>query len=141
MYEKSRFTVKEFINDYKNKHDIIYVKNCTEAINKLAEIWSYDYKNSIVLSTFMEHHSNDLPWRKNFNVKYIDIDKNGCLDIADLKRKLNTYGNKISLLVLTGASNVTGSINSIHEIASLAHSFGVKVLVDGAQLEIGRAHV
>lgn len=134
MYEKSRFIVKQFIDDYKDICDVIYVKNCTEAINKLAEIWAYDHKNSIILSTFMEHHSNDLPWRKNFDVKYIDIDKNGCLNINDLKNKLNIYGNKISLVVVSGASNVTGSKNSIHDIAKIVHSFGAKILVDGAQL-------
>ncbi len=134
MYEKSRLIVKEFIDDYKDTCDIIYVKNCTEAINKLAEIWAYDHKNSIILSTFMEHHSNDLPWRKNFHVKYIDIDKNGCLNINDLISKLNIYGNKISLVVVSGASNVTGSKNFIHDIAKIVHGFGVKLLVDGAQL-------
>ncbi|WP_040191617.1 aminotransferase class V-fold PLP-dependent enzyme [Clostridium culturomicium] len=134
MYEKSRFIVKQFIDDYKDICDVIYVKNCTEAINKLAEIWAYDHKNSIILSTFMEHHSNDLPWRRNFDVKYIDIDKNGCLNINDLKNKFNIYGNKISLVVVSGASNVTGSKNSIHDIAKIVHSFGAKILVDGAQL-------
>lgn len=133
-YEESRLTVKQFINDYKDIYDVIYVKNCTEAINKLAEIWANDYKNSIVLSTSMEHHSNDLPWRKNFDVKYVDVDDNGCLNIDDLKNKLNMYNKKISLVVVTGASNVTGSVNTIHEIAKLVHSYGAKILVDGAQL-------
>lgn len=134
MYEKSRLIVKQFIDDYKDICDVVYVKNCTEAINKLAEVWAYDHKDSIILSTFMEHHSNDLPWRKNFNVKYVDVDKNGCLNINDLKNKLNIYGNKISLVVVSGASNVTGSKNFIHDIAKIVHSFGVKILVDGAQL-------
>lgn len=134
MYEKSRYIVKEFIDDYKDNFDVVFVKNCTEAINKLSELWAYEHKNSIILSTFMEHHSNDLPWRKNFDVKYIDIDENGCLDINDLKHKLNIYGNKISLLVVSGASNVTGSKNPIHQMAKLVHNLGIKILVDGAQL-------
>lgn len=134
VYEKSRTTVKQFINDYKDKYEVIYVKNCTEAINKLAEIWSYDFKGSIVLSTFMEHHSNDLPWRKNFDVKYIDTDEKGCLSISDLKNKLNLYKGKVSLVTLTGASNVTGTKNSIYDISKLVHSYGAKILIDGAQL-------
>ncbi len=134
MYDKSRIVVKQFINDYKDNYEVIYVKNCTEAINKLARIWAYSYKGSTVLSTFMEHHSNDLPWRENFNVKYIDVDERGCLSISDLKNKLNLYRGKVSLVTITGASNVTGMKNSIYDIAKLVHSYGAKLLVDGAQL-------
>lgn len=134
LYEKSRFIVKDFINDFDDKYDVIYVKNCTEAINKLAGIWASAFSGSIILSTFMEHHSNDLPWRKNFDVKYISLDKNGCLDINDLKNKLELYKGKISLVAVSGASNVTGVINPIHYIASLVHSYDAKLLVDGAQL-------
>lgn len=134
LYDKSRIIVKEYINDYKDNYEVIYVKNCTEAINKLAGIWANNFKDSIILSTYMEHHSNDLPWRKNFNVKYINVDDNGCLSISDLKNKLNEYKDKVSLVTITGASNVTGLKNSIHDIAKLVHSYGAKLLVDGAQL-------
>ncbi len=134
MYENSRESVKLFINDYNNVMDVIYVKNCTEAINKLAGILSSKYRDSIILTTSMEHHSNDLPWRKNFNVKYIELDELGCLDMNDLKQKLELYNGQISLVAVTGASNVTGTKNSIYSIANLAHSYGAKILVDGAQL-------
>ncbi len=40
----------------------------------------------------------------------------------------------MKLLAVTGASNVTGYLNPIHKIANLAHKYGSKILVDGAQL-------
>lgn len=134
MYENSREIVKFFINDYSNIMDVIYVKNCTEAINKLAGILASHDKGSIILSTSMEHHSNDLPWRKNFKVKYVEIDEQGYLDMNDLKAKLELYNGKVSLVAITGASNVTGIKNPIYTIANLVHSYGAKILVDGAQL-------
>lgn len=134
MYETSREIVKFFINDYSDMMDVIYVKNCTEAINKLAGILANQDKESIILSTSMEHHSNDLPWRKNFEVKYIEVDDEGYLDMDDLKSKLELYNGRISLVAITGASNVTGIKNPIYTIANLAHSYGAKILVDGAQL-------
>jgi len=76
MYENSRLIVKNFLDDHDNLMDVIYVKNCTEAINKLAGILSSKKKGSIVLSTFMEHHSNDLPWRKDFTVIHKNPSKN-----------------------------------------------------------------
>ncbi|MEG0133648.1 MAG: aminotransferase class V-fold PLP-dependent enzyme [Clostridium sp.] len=134
IYENSRIVVKSFLGDCNNLMDVIYVKNCTEGINKLAGILATKKKGSIVLSTSMEHHSNDLPWRNNFNVKYVNIDSRGCLDMDDLKSKLEMYGDNISLVAITGASNVTGIKNPIYSIANLVHSFGAKILVDCAQL-------
>lgn len=134
MYENSREIVKFFVNDYSDMMDVIYVKNCSEAINKLAGILASHDKGSIVLSTSMEHHSNDLPWRKDFHVKYVEIDKYGYLDMNDLKTKLEQYSGRVSLVAITGASNVTGIKNPIYTIANMAHSYGAKILVDGAQL-------
>jgi selenocysteine lyase/cysteine desulfurase len=40
----------------------------------------------------------------------------------------------ISLLAVTGASNVTGEILPIRELAALAHEYGARIVVDAAQL-------
>ncbi len=82
----------------------------------------------------MEHHSNDLPWRDKYNVDYIEVDDCGRLVMEDLRSKLIRYGDKVKLVTIAGASNVTGYINPIYDIAKLVHEFGCKILVDGAQL-------
>ncbi len=82
----------------------------------------------------MEHHSNDLPWRKYFQVKYIDVDIDGKLDIQDYEQKLRQYCGQVRLVAVSGASNVTGYKNDIHYLARLAHKYGAKILIDGAQL-------
>lgn len=134
LYEASKSEVLKFVGANKNFCDVIYVKNCSEAINKIANLLAYKNTDSIVLSSFMEHHSNDLPWRKNFNVKYVKVDSKGVLNIDDLKSKLEQYNGKVLLVALTGASNVTGHKNDIYQIARLTHSYGAKLLIDGAQL-------
>lgn len=131
LYESARKTIADFVNVSPQTHNIIFCKNTTEAVNKLAFHLCKD--DSIILSSFMEHHSNDLPWRPS-NIKYIDTDETGRLSIEDLKRKLVQYSSKVKLVTITGASNVTGLKNPIYNIAKLAHRFGVKILVDGAQL-------
>ncbi len=134
IYELSRKIICSFVHcDYK-KNTVIYVKNATEAINKLSYTFYDLYKNSIILTTRMEHHSNDLPWRKNFKVDYVEVDELGKLKIDDLETKLRKYEGKVKLVCVTGASNVTGYKNPIYEIAKIVHSFHAKILVDGAQL-------
>lgn len=134
IYEDSRETVGKFVEADLDKDTVIYVKNTTEAINKLSyRLCCYD-DDSIILTTSMEHHSNDLPWRNKYKIDYIEVDEFGRLVMEDLKNKLIKYGDKVKLVTITGASNVTGYINPIYDIAKLVHAYGCKILVDGAQL-------
>jgi len=73
----------------------------------------------MILSTSMEHHSNDLPWRDKYDMDYINVNSNGTLSIEDLKLKLKKYENVVKLVTVTGASNVTGAKNPIYDIAKL----------------------
>lgn len=134
LFEDSRKRVLNFVNADEHKYTAIYVKNATEAINKLSYRLCYGYKKCIVLSTSMEHHSNDLPWRGKFIVDYVSVDNSGRLSIDDLEHKLYKYGGKVKLVTVAGASNVTGVVNPIHKIAAIAHKHGAMICVDGAQL-------
>nr|WP_243108625.1 aminotransferase class V-fold PLP-dependent enzyme [Clostridium rectalis] len=133
VYEEGRKAVADFIGVDREKNTIIFVKNTTEAINKLSNMLYEKYDDSIILSTEMEHHSNDLPWRK-FDIDYIKVDDNGVLLLSDLENKLKKYEGKVKLVAVTGASNVTGYKNNIYEIAKLTHYYGAQIFVDGAQL-------
>ncbi|KRQ86200.1 putative cysteine desulfurase [Caloramator mitchellensis] len=133
LYENSRNKILRFVGADIENYTAIYVKNTTEAINKLSNRLCKDDK-CVVLSTSMEHHSNDLPWRNKFIVDYIETDECGRFSLDDLEKKLIKYNRKVKLVTVTGASNVTGYINPIHQIAKLAHKNGAMILVDGAQL-------
>jgi selenocysteine lyase/cysteine desulfurase len=134
LYEDSRNIILNFVQANLDNDIAIYVKNTTEGINKLANRLYDKDKNSIILSTEMEHHSNDLPWRAKYKVDYIMIEKDGRLSLNDLENKLKKYNGLVKLVTVTGASNVTGLLNPIHEIAKIAHKYNSKILVDGAQL-------
>ncbi|SEF87421.1 Selenocysteine lyase/Cysteine desulfurase [Caloramator fervidus] len=133
IYETSRKKVMEFVGADPMMDTVIYVKNTTEAINKLANRLCKDDK-CVILSTLMEHHSNDLPWREKFFVDYVETDNCGKLSLEDLEMKLKKYEGKVKLVTVTGASNVTGYVNPYYKIAKLAHKYGAMILVDGAQL-------
>ncbi len=133
-YDNSRNIVLDFVKADPNHHVAIFVKNTTEAINKLSYRLKNEIKDGIVLSTYMEHHSNDLPWRYKYKVDYVEVDEKGRLSLDHLEYLLKKYKGKVKLVTVTGASNVTGYINPIHRIARLAHKYGSKIMVDGAQL-------
>lgn len=134
VFERSRAAILNFFDASSDEYSVIFVKNTTEAINKLSNRLCKGVKNEVVLSTEMEHHSNDLPWRKNYRVDYINVDRYGRLDIDDIECKLKKYDGAVKLVTVSGASNVTGFINPCHAIAAIAHRFGAKIMVDGAQL-------
>lgn len=133
LYEQSRETVRLFCNIRDDDHTIIFGKNATEAINKLARRIPLP-DDAVIFSSEMEHHSNDLPWRMRAPVIHIGVDGCGRLNMDDLKEKLETYRGRVKLLALTGASNVTGYINPLPEIAELVHRYGAELMVDAAQL-------
>lgn len=134
LYQESRKFLMDFFNiKNKDKYVVIYVNNTTEGINKLARTFKKD-RDEVVLTSRMEHHSNDLPWRNRAKVDYVDVDEQGRLKIEELEEKLNKNYGKVKYVSLTGASNVTGYINDIHFIAKLVHKYGAKLIVDGAQL-------
>ncbi|MGL4451958.1 MAG: aminotransferase class V-fold PLP-dependent enzyme [Sarcina sp.] len=132
IYEFSREAVLDFFDlKESDNYTVIYVKNTTEGINLLASSLISSKKEEI-LCTRMEHHANDLPWRNNGEVLYLETDKDGKLIIDNLEYLLKK--NNIKVIAITGASNVTGYTNPINEIAAIAHKYGAIIVVDAAQL-------
>lgn len=134
VYDEGRNIVLDFINGNKDYHTVVFLKNTTECINKLSYRLTDTLKDKIILSTYMEHHSNLLPWKYRYTTDYIEVDTSGRLCIPDLEYKLRLYKGRVGLVTVAGASNVTGYINPIYDIARICHKYGAKVLVDGAQL-------
>ena len=134
-FEESRKSVQSFINA-KSVKEIVFTKGTTESINLVANGFrSILKKDDEVLITEMEHHSNIVPWQicckyAGAKLRVIPVKENGDLDMVSLKSMLN---NKTKLVALTHISNALGTINPIEDICKLSHSFGAKILIDGAQ--------
>jgi cysteine desulfurase/selenocysteine lyase len=137
VYESARGIVSDFVHAASDTDTVIFVRNTTEALNKLARRFPFA-EGDVVLSSVMEHHSNLLPWRAVARVDHVGVRPDGSLDLGDLERKLNLHGGKVRLTTVTAASNVTGYVNPVHEIARLAHRAGSMIAVDAAQLAAHR---
>ena len=133
LYEESRQYILEYFNAPEEIYTAIFVGNTTDGLNKLSNIL-IDNKDDIVITTRMEHHSNDLPWRNKCDLKYAEVDKNGRVKIEEIECLLDKYKQRVKYVTITGASNVTGYVNDIKRVAKVAHKYGAKIIVDGAQL-------
>jgi cysteine desulfurase/selenocysteine lyase len=132
-YDEAREVVGRFFGANPKEHVVIFGKNTTEAINKLSYRLGLK-KTDVVLISLMEHHSNDLPWRKVAKVRRIKTDRFGNLLMADYERLVAKYKGRIKLVAISGGSNVTGTIPNIKIIARQAHAAGAQIMVDCAQL-------
>lgn len=133
-YETSRQAVLQFVGGDPDSFTCIFGKNATEALNKLARRFPFTPQRDIVLTSGMEHHSNDLPWRSVAKVIHVGLHPDGRLDEADFDLQLAKYSDHVALVAISGASNVTGYLNPIHRLAEKAHAAGAQIAVDCAQL-------
>ena len=129
-----------------SEYDVIFTSNTTEAINLVSESLSRESEEGIepvVISSLLEHSSNELPWRmlSGYSLIRLSVDAEGFFDLTELEKILAEYNEKqkngkqrIRLVAVSGASNVLGTCNNIKEIGRITHQYGAKLLVDGAQL-------
>lgn len=132
-YEHAREVVARFLCIDDEKQVVIFVKGTTDALNRIAaEQARLDGRR--VLVTEMEHHADLLPWRHRSGHVMVGLTEQGEIDLEAIDRALEEADGSIGLVAVCGASNVTGFVSPIHEVAELAHRHGARVSVDAAQL-------
>src|SRR6266571_4528103 len=132
-YEDAREMVSGFLGVDEKSQVVIFVKGTTDALNRIAaEEARLDGRQ--VLVTEMEHHADLLPWRHRSGHVMVGLSRDGHIDLEAIEYALKNADGRISLVAVCGASNVTGFVSPIHEVAELAHRFGARVSVDAAQL-------
>ncbi len=135
-YESARRKVAAFLNAGDEKQ-VIFTRGTTEGINLVAACWSRKFLKSgdEVIVSAMEHHSNIVPWQiacesTGAVLRVIPINDAGELRMDEYAKLL---GPRTKFVSVTHLSNSLGTINDVQTIASMAHSVGAVVLVDGAQ--------
>lgn len=134
-YEEARNTIQSYIHAAESC-EVLFTKGTTDSINLVAfSMGETLEKGDEILISYMEHHSNIVPWqmlceRKGLTLKVIPIHENGELNLEEFDHLLT---NKTKLLSITHVSNTLGTINPIEELIKKAHAVGAKVLIDGAQ--------
>ncbi len=133
-YNEVRGLVLDYIGGDPEMNTVIYTPTTTTAINLLSCImWQYD-PNQVILTTRMEHMANYLPWQEHFETVLVENTPDGNLDMVDYRIKLEQYSERVKLVAVTGAANITGVIPPFYEMARLAHAYGAQIFLDAVQL-------
>ncbi|KOG11715.1 MULTISPECIES: aminotransferase class V-fold PLP-dependent enzyme [Streptomyces] len=130
LFENSRVTVAEFL-DCRPGDQVVFTRSTTDSLNLLAATIPAGCE-VFVFET--EHHASLLPWR-DARVTYLNAPRTPEQAVATLERALadrEPYGP--ALVCVTGASNVTGELWPVKELAAAAHAHGARIVLDAAQL-------
>ncbi|MFG2024324.1 aminotransferase class V-fold PLP-dependent enzyme [Streptomyces sp. NPDC048825] len=130
LFENARKTVAEFL-DCRDEDQVVFTRSTTDSLNLLAAALPADCQ-VYVFET--EHHASLLPWREA-RVTYLDAPRTPAQAVATLERALAERDPAGPALVcVTGASNVTGELWPVRELAAAAHAHGARIVLDAAQL-------
>jgi cysteine desulfurase/selenocysteine lyase len=135
-FEAARVAVGRFIGAPDPEHEVVFVKNATEALNLVASTWGRANlrPGDAVLLTDVEHHSNLVPWlmlaeERSLELRWVGLGDDYRLDLSGLERLVDG----VKLVACTTMSNVLGTIPPFARIAEAAHAAGAVVVADGAQ--------
>lgn len=128
-YEDARKRVAQFIGA--DTDELVFTRGTTESINLVASTYVKDNFDTVIL-TELEHHSNILPWQLNeLYLEVIPLDKELNIDL-DVYESI-VQDNPNSFVAITHISNAFGILNPVQELVRIAHKYGCKILIDGAQ--------
>jgi selenocysteine lyase/cysteine desulfurase len=128
-FEGTREVVAEFVGAGA-RDTVIFVRNTTEAINVLSAALP---PHTRVLSSPVEHHANMLPWRRH-DLQLLPFTDSPEELLAACEQALRAARPRIDLIAVTGASNITGEVWPLAQLAGIAHQHGAQLFVDAAQL-------
>lgn len=130
----ARQTIADFINADSEK-EIIFTLNATHAINTVAQGFNFRPGDTVLL-TDREHNSNLLPWLRLqeqglVKVDHFTADRGVGFDLEAFEKRLKS--DPVRLVSMVYTSNATGVTIPAREIIEIAHRYGARVLLDGAQ--------
>jgi len=131
------FNTRELLAQLFNIKDssrIAFTKNVTESLN--LAINGFLEKGDKVITTSLEHNSVMRPLRYleqtgKIKIFVIQANQEGLVDPSAFEDILKK--EKIKMIIINHASNVTGTLAPVGTISKIAHRYGSHILVDAAQ--------
>jgi selenocysteine lyase/cysteine desulfurase len=129
LYERTRDTLRRFVGA-RRTDTVVFTRNTTDSFNLLAR--SLPRHTSVVVFD-TEHHAALLPW-PGPDVRRIPTPRTRLAAVSAVDEALAESPEGPRLVVITGASNVTGELLPVAEIAAVARKHGARIALDAAQL-------
>jgi selenocysteine lyase/cysteine desulfurase len=130
LYEGAREPIRAFVGG-RADDAVLFTRNTTDAFNLLSHCLP---AGTTVVVFETEHHATLLPWEKHRVVRLPApaTPQAAVRAVGDACRDARRSGPV--LVVVTGASNVTGELWPIARLAAVAHAHGARIALDAAQL-------
>ncbi|QUQ72494.1 aminotransferase class V-fold PLP-dependent enzyme [Kutzneria sp. CA-103260] len=128
-YERARDTVRDFVGATPGS-TVVFTRNTTDALNLLARSLP---SGTTVFRFDSDHHAALLPWGRH-TVRRLPLPVTPDEAVRQLRAGLASCPPGPRLVVLTGASNVTGELWPVAELAAVAADHGARTVLDAAQL-------
>lgn len=127
-------TIKEFIG-LPETHELVFTPNTSGAISLFARLLGLR-PDDVVLTSEIEHTSNNLPWLFNTEarVEYVRAFDDGSVDYEDLETKAALHVGKLRLIAMTGAASLSGYVPGLDRITKIAKAYNALLFIDAAQL-------
>jgi cysteine desulfurase/selenocysteine lyase len=135
-YEDARAGIARFIGA-PGPDNIVFVRGTTEGLNLVARSFVKQYlqPGDEIILTLLEHHANIVPWQliaeeTGALLRVAPVDESGQIMLSEYTRLFNERTRFVSA---AHVSNSLGTVAPIEEMIAIAHGFGVRFCVDGAQ--------
>ncbi len=135
--EHAREQVRALVNA-PHAHEVIFVRNATEAINLIAYAWGMSNlgPGDLAVVTELEHHSNFVPWqfiagKTGASLEMLPLDGHGELDLSGLDAV--AAKGTVKVVATNLVSNSLGTINPVERLVAWAHEQGALFVCDAAQ--------
>ena len=134
LYNHARENIASFTGA--RPEELVFVRNATEALNIAANnLPDVVGRDSEVIISRMEHHSNIVPWhlastRYGIRVKMMENLPDRQITWEDIEKNLT---KKTRIVSLSQCSNILGTINDLSAIGKRLHELGIIFVVDAAQ--------
>jgi cysteine desulfurase/selenocysteine lyase len=136
LYESARDRLVRFINA-RSRHEIIFVRGTTEAINLVAQSYARPLlrPGDEILITHLEHHANIVPWQMvceqtGARLVVAPIDSRGAVHVEAVTALMNP---RTRLFACAHVSNALGTVLPVRRLMAAAKALGIATLIDGAQ--------
>ncbi|MBA6435360.1 aminotransferase class V-fold PLP-dependent enzyme [Streptomyces sp. GMR22] len=132
LFENSRKDVAAFLG-CREDDQVVFTRSTTDSLNLLAAVAP---RGTEVFVFETEHHASLLPWeqREDVTVRYLSAPRSPRQAVETLEKALAGRAGGPALVCVTGASNVTGELWPVRELATAAHAHGARIVLDAAQL-------
>lgn len=139
QYQLSKELIGKWLNINHPEKRIVYNSGTTQGLNDAAQLIMSAMSSGVVFVGIDSHHSLILPWTQSGNSKwkvvFIDLDKDGRIDLDDLKAKIKLEPIAVSKVIAVNAvSNVLGLVNDLPAIKKIALDIAAVSIIDASQI-------